>query len=245
MKHLLVALQFLTIIPSKKRLKIEGRDLAQSMIFFPVVGLIIGIFLALVNYLTSIFFSPLVVNALILITWVILTGALHLDGFSDTVDGLCGGQSKEERLRIMRDNSIGAKGAIALFCLLALKFALLMGIASRYKYQTLLFTPVVGRWTMVTGMFLAPSAREEGMAIPFIEHRDNGQLFWASLITLIIGLFLFRFLSLGIMGLAFAATFILTGYLKRKIGGITGDTIGALNEIIEVFALLVICCFSH
>jgi len=244
MKYLLVALQFLTTIPLGKGTKMRGEDLARSMVFFPVMGLIIGIFLALVNYLTSIFFSPLVVNALILITWVILTGALHLDGFADMVDGLCGGQSKEERLKIMRDNSIGAKGAIALFCLLALKFALLTEIASQYKYQALLFTPAVGRWTMVTGMFLAPYAREKGMAIPFIEHRNNGQLFWASLFTLIMGLFLFRFLSMGIMGLAFAATFILTGYLKRKIGGITGDTIGAANEIIEVFTLLIICCFN-
>jgi len=245
MKYLLVALQFLTTIPPGKRAKMEAEDLARSMVFFPVVGLIVGIFLVLVNRLSSIFFSSPVVNVLVMITWIVLTGALHLDGFSDTVDGLCGGQDKEERLKIMRDGSIGAKGATALFCLLALKFALLMGIAPHYKYQALLFTPIVGRWTMVTGMFLAPYAREKGMAIPFIEHRNNGQLLWASLITLIIGLFIFKLPSLGIMGLAFAATFILTDYFKRRIGGITGDTIGAVNEIIEVFTLLVICCFSH
>ncbi len=244
MKSLFIAIQFLTIIPFGKKLKIEEGDFARSMVFFPVVGLIIGMFLVLINYLALIFLSSFVINVLIIITWVILTGALHLDGFADTVDGLWGGQSKEERLKIMKDSFIGAKGGVALFCLLALKFALLMEIIPHYKYQTLLFTPVMGRWAMVVGIFLAPYAKEEGMAMPFVEHKDKRHLLWASLIALIIGLFLFKFVSLGIMGLTFFVTFILTSYLKRRIGGITGDTLGALEEIIEVFILLVICLFS-
>ena len=244
MKYFLIALQFLTIIPLGKRKKLEEKDFAYSMIFFPIIGLIIGIFLILINYLISSFFSPLVVNTLIIITWITMSGALHLDGFCDTVDGLYGGQTKEERLKIMKDSSIGAKGAIALICLLILKLSLLMEISPQYKYQALLFTPMMGRWGMVMGIFSAPYAREQGMAKSFIKYKDTKQLLWASLITLIIGLFLFKFISLGIIGLALGITFILTIYLKRKIGGITGDTLGGLNEIIEVFTLLIIYCFA-
>ncbi|MCD6231910.1 adenosylcobinamide-GDP ribazoletransferase [Candidatus Aerophobetes bacterium] len=243
MKYFLIALQFLTIIPLRKSIKIEEKDLSNSLIFFPVIGLIIGIFLILINYLISSFFSPLVVNTLIIIIWIGMSGALHLDGFCDTIDGLYGGQTKEERLKIMKDSSIGAKGAIALICLLILKLSLLMEISPQYKYQALLFTPMIGRWGMVMGIFLVPYAREEGMAKSFIKYKDTKQLFWASLITLTTGLFLFKFISLGIIGLDLGIIFISTLYLKRKIGGITGDTLGGLNEIIEVFTLLIIYCF--
>lgn len=243
MKKFLIALQFLTIIPLRKSIKIEEKDLSNSLIFFPIIGLIIGIFLILINYLISSFFSPLVVNTLIIIIWIGISGALHLDGFCDTIDGLYGGQTKEERLKIMKDSSIGAKGAIALICLLILKLSLLMEISPQYKYQTLLFTPMIGRWGMVMGIFLVPYAREEGMAKSFIKYKDTKQLFWASLITLTTGLFLFKFISLGIIGLVIGIIFLLTLYLKRKIGGITGDTLGGLNEIIEVFTLLIIYCF--
>ena len=243
MKYFLIALQFLTIIPLRKSIKIEEKDLSNSLIFFPIIGLIIGIFLILINYLISSFLSPLVVNTLIIIIWIGMSGALHLDGFCDTIDGLYGGQTKEERLKIMKDSSIGAKGAIALICLLILKLSLLMEISPQYKYQALLFTPMIGRWGMVMGIFLVPYAREEGMAKSFIKYKDTKQLFWASLITLTTGLFLFKFISLGIIGLDLGIIFISTLYLKRKIGGITGDTLGGLNEIIEVFTLLIIYCF--
>ncbi|MCD6231137.1 adenosylcobinamide-GDP ribazoletransferase [Candidatus Aerophobetes bacterium] len=92
MKKFLIALQFLTIIPLRKSIKIEEKDLSNSLIFFPIIGLIIGIFLILINYLISSFLSPLVVNTLIIIIWIGMSGALHLDGFCDTIDGLYGGQ---------------------------------------------------------------------------------------------------------------------------------------------------------
>jgi len=245
LKAFLSALGFLTVLPLGKKTRITKKDFAYSTIFFPLVGAVIGIFLSLVSYLTLFFFSSFVANALITTAWIILTGALHLDGFADMVDGLFGGQTKEERLRIMRDSFIGAKGTAFLFCLLALKFALLMEIPPSHKYQALLFAPVVGRWSMVVGMFLAPYVRKEGMATAFIEHKRKEDLLWASLITLIIGVSLFKFLFLGIIiGVALGANFVLTSYLRRKIGGITGDTLGALNEIIEVFTLLVIRCFK-
>ena len=237
MKSLFIALQFLTIIPLRPSVRPEERDIAHSMSFFPLLGMIIGGFLILINLITSRYLSPFIASALILIGWVGITGALHLDGFTDTVDGLCGGKNKEQILRIMEDSFIGAKGAIALILLLLLKFALLVGLTNDYKNYALLFAPVAGRWSMVMGIYLSSYAREEGLAKAFFSHKTGREIFWASLITFCLGLILFRIEFFYIIGIALAVNLLLITYLKRRIGGLTGDTLGALNEIIEVITL--------
>ena len=244
MKSLLIALQFLTIIPLRPSVRPEERDIAHSMSFFPLLGMIIGGFLILINLITSRYLSPFIASALILIGWVGITGALHLDGFTDTVDGLCGGKNKEQILRIMEDSFIGAKGAIALILLLLLKFALLVGLTNDYKNYALLFAPVAGRWSMVMGIYLSSYAREEGLAKAFFSHKTGREIFWASLITFCLGLILFRIEFFYIIGIALAVNLLLITYLKRRIGGLTGDTLGALNEIIEVITLFSLYCLS-
>jgi adenosylcobinamide-GDP ribazoletransferase len=242
LKSLLAAFRFLTIVPL--RVKIEESDelFASSMTFFPVVGLSIGGFLFLVYRISSILFSPLLVNALVLLGWVFITGALHLDGFMDTIDGLAGGKTKEERLKIMKDSSSGAKGVVGLVGLMGLKFLLLLEIDSPLKTGTLLLTPVVGRWSMVTAAYLAPYARVEGLGKAFIAHKGEGTIFWTSLTATFLGLFIFKFPFLYIIGVCLGAVYLSTLYFKSRIGGITGDTLGALNEIIELTVLFSICC---
>ena len=244
MKSLLIALQFLTIIPLRPSVRPEERDIAHSMSFFPLLGMIIGGFLILINLITSRYLSPFIASALILIGWVGITGALHLDGFTDTVDGLCGGKNKEQILRIMEDSFIGAKGAIALILLLLLKFALLVGLTNDYKNYALLFAPVAGRWSMVMGIYLSSYAREEGLAKAFFSHKTGREILWASLITFCLGLILFRIEFFYIIGIALAVNLLLITYLKRRIVGLTGDTLGALNEIIEVITLFSLYCLS-
>lgn len=244
MKSLLIALQFLTIIPLRPSGRPEEKDIAHSMSFFPLVGMIIGGFLILINLITSRYLSPFIASALILIGWVGFTGALHLDGFTDTVDGLCGGKNKEQVLRIMKDSFIGAKGAIALILLLLLKFALLVGLTNDHKNYALLFAPVAGRWSMVMGIYLSSYAREEGLAKAFFSHKTGREIFWATLITFCLGLILFRIEFFYIIGIALAVNLLLISYLKRRIGGLTGDTLGALNEIIEVITLFSLYLFK-
>jgi len=242
LKSLLTAFRFLTILPL--RVKIEESDelFASSMTFFPLVGLFIGGFLFLVYRISSILFSPLLVNALVLLGWVFITGALHLDGFMDTVDGLSGGKTKEERLKIMKDPSSGAKGTVGLVGLMGLKFLLLLEIESPLTMGTLLLTPVVGRWSMVTAAYLAPYARVEGLGKAFITHKKEGTIFWTSLSVTVLGLVIFKWAFLYIMGVSLGITYLSTLYFKSRIGGITGDTLGALNEIIELTALFSIYC---
>ena len=244
MKSLLAAVRFLTIVPLKTKLEKIEAPLASSMTFFPVVGLSIGGFLFLVHEISSIFFSPLLVNMLVLLGWVFITGALHLDGFMDTVDGLCGGKTKEERLKIMRDPSSGAKGTVGLVGLMGLKFLLLLEIEPPLKTGTLLLTPVIGRWSMVMAAYLAPYARREGLGKALITHKGKGTIFWTSLTVTALGLIIFKFPSFYLMGVCLGITYLSTLYFKSRIGGITGDTLGALNEIIELTALFSIYCLS-
>ncbi|KKM04610.1 hypothetical protein LCGC14_1762480 [marine sediment metagenome] len=244
LKSLFIALQFLTIIPLPPSARLEERDIAQSMSFFPLVGMIIGGFLILINLITSRYLSPFIANALVLIGWVGITGAFHLDGFADTVDGLCGGKNKEQILRIMKDSFIGAKGAIALILLLLLKFTLLVGLTNDYKNYALLFTPIAGRWSMVAGIHLSSYARKEGLAKAFFSHKTGKEIFWATLITFCLGLILFRIEFFYIIGIALAINLLLIIYFKKRIGGLTGDNLGALNEIIEVITLFSIYYFK-
>ena len=214
------------------------------MTFFPLVGISIGGFLFLVHETSSILFSPPLVNMLVLLGWVLITGALHLDGFMDTIDGLSGGKTKEERLKIMKDPSAGAKSIIGLLALLGLKFLLLLEIEPSLKMGTLLLTPAVGRWSMVPAVYLAPYARIEGLGKAFTTHKDRKTVFWTSLTAGILGLVIFKFSFLYIVGVCLGIVYLLTLYFKSRIGGITGDTLGALNEIIELTVLFSIYCLA-
>jgi len=244
LKTLLAAFRFLTILPLGTALEEREESLASSMTFFPLVGISIGGLLLLVHRIGSFLFSPPLVNMLVLLGWVLITGALHLDGFMDTIDGLSGGKTKEERLKIMKDPSAGAKGIIGLLALLGLKFLLLLEIEPSLKMGTLLLTPAVGRWSMVLAIYLAPYARMEGLGKAFTTHKDRETVFWTSLTAGILGLVIFKSSFLYIIGVCLGIVYLSTLYFKSRIGGITGDTLGALNEIIELTALFSICCLA-
>ncbi|MBA7683871.1 Adenosylcobinamide-GDP ribazoletransferase [subsurface metagenome] len=244
LRSLLAAFCFLTILPLGTALEERDESLASSMTFFPLVGISMGGFLFLVHKTSSILFSPPLVNMLVLLGWVLITGALHLDGFMDTIDGLSGGKTKEERLKIMKDPSAGAKGIIGLLVLLGLKFLLLLEIEPSLKMGTLLLAPAVGRWSMVLAVYLAPYARMEGLGKAFITHKDRETVFWTSLTAGILGLVIFKSSFLYIIGVCLGIVYLSTLYFKSRIGGITGDTLGALNEIIELIALFSICCLA-
>ena len=245
MKSLLAAFRFLTTLPVGVATgEKEEEALASSMIFFPLVGLSIGGCLFLIYRGGSLVFSPLLTNLLVLLGWIVITGALHLDGFMDTVDGLSGGRNREERLKIMSDSSAGAKGVIGLVSLLGLKFLLLVEIEPSLKMGTLLFAPAVGRWSMVLTTHLAPCAREKGLAKAFITHKGGAVVFWTSLTVALLGLAIFKSSFLLVIGICLGVMYASTLYFKSRIGGISGDTLGALNEIIEVSALFSIYCLG-
>jgi len=251
LRDLFLAIRFLTILPvisfpppnnTNQNEEALEENFANSMTFFPLVGMLIGVLLVL---LRRIFYylpvSSLVGDTLVLIVWIWLSGGLHLDGFADSIDGFLGGHNKEEILKIMKDSSTGAKGVVALVSLLLLKFVLLVEMPLFLKDAALFFTPTIGRWSMVIAAFLGNPARlKNSMGKLFIDYVSWREVIFASLTMAAIGILLFRLYFLPLVIIGIGIVLLILKYCQKKIGGISGDILGAINEIVEVFCLLVI-----
>jgi len=237
-KSFLVALKFLTILPVSKNLEFQEERLAKSTRYFPLIGILIGSILAGVNFLFSLIFPPIIVSVIILISLIGISQGFHLDGFMDTIDGLFGGKDKEERLRIMKDVQIGSFAVIALVSLLLLKFTLIFELSGRKLFPLILILmPALGRWSMVCAMPLYFYPREKGTGhfTKFVKKRD---VLIASITMFIFAIGLLRLEGLILLFGTFIFMLLITQFISRKIGGMTGDTYGALNEIIEVIILV-------
>lgn len=184
--------------------------------------------------------SSEVVAALLILLLVVMTRGLHQDGLADTLDGLAGGRMPTDRLTIMRDPRIGAIGATGLFVSLILRYSALVSLPEPLKFPALLCMPAIGRWAMVVGAYGASYARAEGgLAAPFLAHLSARHVLGATVVVV----------SLMAWSLGFAAALIVLligGILSRLItmccryyfAGITGDTLGATNEVVEISFLL-------
>ena len=240
MKYFLIALQFLSRIPVKIKDKIEDRDYGYSMAWFPAVGLILGWILVLVFKLVVLLFNPAIAVVLAITAYMFLTGALHIDGLADACDGLYGGKgNKEKTLEIMKDSRIGTIGALALVLDIGLRFALLYSLPVSKIPSALILMAVLGRWGQVLFSLNASSARAESRGGYFSSSLTPGIFGFSSMAMLGICLFLLKPVSLALL-LVFLVLIvrIAKNYFRRKIGGITGDTIGAVNEWTEILVLL-------
>jgi adenosylcobinamide-GDP ribazoletransferase len=238
---LLAALRFLTSLPLPGKREAAPEQFGRATAWFPVVGLLIGGILALLNWLLSFILPPMVVNALLIAALVILTGALHLDGFADTCDGIAGHRTVEERWQVMRDSRTGAFGVVGIVVLLLVKYVTLNSIPPEFITATLIFMPVVSRWAMVYAIFAYPYARPSGLGTAFKQATRWPQFTIATIITLVIAALLFPLFSLtGLLLVCgvWAVTRLFILYLRHKFAGLTGDTYGAINETAEVTALL-------
>ena len=157
------AWHFLTAIPiSRRHHAPTAHELAASMAWYSTVGLLIGGLVVLADVGLRAWVAAEVGNALLIVLLVLLTRGLHQDGLADTVDGLAGGRTVEDRLRIMRDPRVGAFGATALFLSLLLRYAGLLALPSPMRLPVLLCMPALGRWAMVSLAWASPSARRDG-----------------------------------------------------------------------------------
>jgi adenosylcobinamide-GDP ribazoletransferase len=243
--ELLAALQFLTILPVKRNFTSE--QIGRSTVWFPVVGFIIGAILFGLHYILELILPAALVNALLIAVLVILSGGLHLDGLSDTIDGLAGHRTPERRLEIMRDSHIGAIGAAGLFLFLIIEYVSLNSIPDKYLPFTLLLAPAVSRWTMVYAIFVFPYARPEGLGKAFKQAVGRSEFLIATFLTLLLAVILFPTAGPVIAAGTWIIISLAALYIKRQIGGLTGDTYGAINEIALITVLLAInmLAFKH
>ncbi len=241
LRRLLVACAFLSRIPIPGAGADDAGNLARATVFFPAVGAGIGLVLAGGAYLFLLVLPPMVSAVLVVATGALGTGALHLDGLADTCDGLGGGRTREDALCIMRDHAVGAYGAIALALLLVLKIAALSELlAARAFLAPLVVGAALARWTTLPIAFALPYARPEGGLGASV----TGQVGWVEVVG---GTILAVAVAVGVAGwkgAAFGAAALVTSALmaavcRRRLSGITGDTLGATTELTEAAILLV------
>jgi adenosylcobinamide-GDP ribazoletransferase len=206
------------------------------MSYFPVVGLILGGVLGGTDLLISLVLPPTVVNLVLLVVLVIATGGLHVDGLADTIDGLAGGATPADRLRIMRDAHVGAIGATGLMLALGLRYAGLVALPSSHRLALLLCMPMIGRWAIVVSSVGMPYARAEGgLAQPFLQQLSIKELIMATVYTAPVLIW-----SIGILNAAAMMALValvargVSALASRLIGGVTGDILGASNEVAEI-----------
>ncbi len=236
---LAAALQFLTVMPPLVRRPFTPDELGRSVGWFPFVGLLLGAILAGLDRLLGRAFPPGVTAALVLAAWVLVTGALHLDGFLDSCDGLFGGHTPEARLRIMRDERAGAFAVIGGILLMLLKYAALAG--NPHRTAALVLAPVVGRWGMAVAVVGFPYGRTEGLGRAMKDHARRPQVLLASVIALAtVAALVVPNDWRAILTLPLAGVVVWAGgrFVRRRLPGLTGDIYGALCELLEVVVLL-------
>jgi adenosylcobinamide-GDP ribazoletransferase len=235
MISLLAAFQFLTTFPAIVRRSFTAGELGRAVGFFPLVGLALGgVFYGLVSGLRLAF--PLPVTAiLILAAWLLLTRALHFDGFLDTCDGLFGGFTSERRLEIMRDSRVGAFGVAGGGLLLLAKYAAILSLP---HLSGLLLAPVLGRWVLSTAIFAYPYARDKGMGRDMKDNVRWPQVILATIITILAAWLFARWTGLLALALAGIVLWLGASFILRRIPGLTGDSYGALCELAELAVLL-------
>ena len=232
------ALQFLTIFPAPVHREVSTETSGQSLPYFPLVGLILGAILLGLHYGLSLILPAAVVMALLIIALVIMTGAHHLDGFVDTCDGVIAGKSKKERLAIMSDTKVGVFGIVGVILLLLLKYASLLSVS--LILPALLLMPTLSRWTMVSIIFTFPYAKRSGMGLAFKQGTTWQRLAIATIIALIAAVALLKWWGLVLMAALWLIASGIAGSFRSRLGGLTGDNYGAINEISEVLVLLLI-----
>ncbi|MDD4899480.1 MAG: adenosylcobinamide-GDP ribazoletransferase [Candidatus Omnitrophica bacterium] len=241
----LVALQFLTILPVKLE-EVTQKNFSRAMIYFPVIGLLLGAILFALNSLFNFLdFSRISIDIILVVSLVALTGGMHLDGLSDSFDALLSGKKREEMLAIMRDSHAGAMGVVAIVSILFLKVGLLCSVPAGIKPLSLLLFCALSRWAMVCAIFLFPYARKEGKAAVFFDNITDRVMVVASLIIFATAALLWKIN--GIIALIAVAllVYLLGKSISKKMNGLTGDTLGAMNEISEAVALLAIAILGR
>ena len=223
-----------------------------------------GIVLTCLYLLVLQLFSNQIADAIILIAYIAMTGGFHLDGFADSCDGLLGGNNREKRLEIMRDSRVGTYGVICLITTIGLKYLSLVSIDPKNmvgisfffgqdsverlgptffyaceKGKILLFMCVLGRWSQILCASFSPYARDgEGTGRIIIETLNLKHLLISSCIPGILIFFFCGLKSIYVLFIVVIVCLMFTSYVKGKIGGMTGDTLGAANEISELTVLL-------
>lgn len=236
----LLNLRFLTRIPVPIYVEHDDRAFAAGSVFAPIVGLIVGLIMAGVYLVFAPLDKQVLSVFLAMAAGIAVTGGLHLDGLADTFDGLFSYRDRNQVLAIMKDSRLGTSGAIALILVLMLKYLLLISLADAHLVPCLVAMPVLSRMTIAWSAGLSPYARLEktGLAAGLIRHTGAVEIIIATTLAFIISVLFLRLAAVPLVMIVVAFTLVMNLYVKFRIGGITGDVIGAMIELSEIVFLL-------
>lgn len=246
LRPLLLATQFLTRLPLPATLLQETdyrpQQLGQSVLFYPLVGLLIGGILAALVYVLQRWlppFSAQLLAALVLLCWVLLTGALHLDGLADSADAWVGGYGdRDKTLAIMKDPYCGPAGVVAVVLVLLVKFAGLAALMSR-PWPALCLAPLLARGSILLLFLTTPYVRKQGIGAPHAAYLPR-KAAWLVLFLMLAGVvYGLRMQALWLLLFVVPGFVLLRQLMMQRLGGTTGDTAGAMVELLEALVLLV------
>jgi len=232
---LVTALRTLSILPVPGR---EAERFSDSLYWFPITGFLLGVLQAGLGYTGNTFGWPELSSLLVVLGGIALTRGLHADGLADFADGFWGGKTREAALRIMKDPQVGSFGVLALVAVMGMKWVLLLQLLHHDAFNWIVAGTVLSRWVMVPLAVMLPYARTGGgTAASFVEGSKRVHLVLATISMLVLLFSLMGFQPL--FSLAAAASALLAGMVtgfasKRKLGGVTGDVLGATSELTEV-----------
>lgn len=258
MKSLILAFQFLTILPLNIRMNVRERDIAKSVRAFAIVGFFQGLLLVAADYYCGLIFYPDLKTAMVVLILILTNGGFHLDGLSDTFDAIAVKSSgdidrdREKRLSVMKGSTAGPIGVIAIVFAILFKYMALKNLSNAtyfVYYSSLILMPVISKWAMSVSMFHGQAARKDGLGSIFIGKIKFIDLavITVSIIILITALlivfnryapensYIFYWLLAAVI---YFFCLIWNRFFNKKIGGITGDTLGALSEVVEIIFLL-------
>lgn len=228
-----LALQFGTILPTPKLKDVSVDDMRRSVVFYPVVGGVLGAFLWLVDWELSHRLPSLSAALCAFAVYTLLSGALHLDGLMDTADAVGSHRPRERALEIMKDSRVGAMGVVAAVIVMGGKVSALSGLSTD-DIGLFIAVPAVSRACMAYSMAMSPSARQEGLGSVYAKQVPVWVLWTASAVTVVISAVCLPVTSdVFLLATAALVTVCVTWFVRRRFGGTTGDTYGALNELVE------------
>jgi len=265
LRNIALAFQFLTIIPIKTTGEVSEKDIADSSMFFPVVGTFQGLILVVLSFFLLKVFSPDITAVLILLAYLLTNGGFHQDGLSDTFDAISvkstGNQAQDiqKRLAIMKDSTTGPIGVTAIVFSLLFKYLLIKTVLQIKGDACLILflMPIYSKWAMISVMYRSKSARSDGIGRIFLEHGGFKHVALSALLMVFISLTAFyawvyctsfpaKWVEGGFILFLFceiAVIYLFCSFLKNifidKFGGLTGDNFGAIHEMSEITFLLI------
>ena len=236
LRDLRLAIGFLTLFPVAPD---HAEEMGPSRAYFPLVGLALGGILAGIDFAARQVLPDAVVAALLVAALLLLTRAIHTEGFLDACDGMLGGYSRERRLEILRDTHVGAFAVAGGISLLLLKWSLFANVPDGTRAALIGVFPCLSRFGMVTTMAAFGYVREKGLGTAFQDGASPWQVIFGFVTAAVAAGLLLGAAGLFLLGGAIVVSLAVGWWTERALGGATGDVYGAVNEVTEVTVLLI------